>query len=323
MYDFLVSNDLAVVDFQLRKTTKYTYFSCKSNIFTWIDHVARNVHDLKNVTYYQNTSHDPGNVSDHLPVTCRIIGSICPPNVTSSGRLHTAHVPLVTIKWDASGIKAKYFDCLQAKLNDLPLYDGNNTIDHHVQQLNEAMRDAAQSAGCVPRRVFKPKPYWCPELSQLRDRKWFWWKIWVENGRPLHGAVFDCYKGIKKLFRKLCRRKITNIDDNEFHNIYAYFKARKMSSFWNRIKNKRQKQRINSSLDPHRLAEYYRGTMGSDNTPLTPCQCQINNVVKDAFHEWVGSPQHTAFTNRQTDWVIDHFIGYESASYNSDLTVTT
>ena len=150
----------------------------------------------KNVTYCQNTSHDPGNVSDHLPVTCIINVSICPPNVTSSGRLHTAHVPLVTIKWDAPGIKAKYFDCLQAKLNDLPLYDGTSTIDHHVQQLNEAMRDAAQSAGCVPRRVFKPKPYWCPELSQLRDRKRFWWKIWVDNGRPRHGAVFDCYEGV-------------------------------------------------------------------------------------------------------------------------------
>ena len=50
MYDFLVSNDLAVVDFQIKQTTKYTYFSFKSNIFTWIDHVASNAHDLKNVT---------------------------------------------------------------------------------------------------------------------------------------------------------------------------------------------------------------------------------------------------------------------------------
>ena len=77
-----------------------------------------------------------------------------------------------------------------------------------------------------------------------------------------------------------------------------------MSSFWNQIKNRRQKQRINSSLDAHQLAEYYRGTMGSDNTPLTPCQCQINNVVRDTFHEWVGSPQHGVFTDRQIDRAI-------------------
>ena len=44
--------------------------------------------------------------------------------------------------------------------------------------------------------------------------------------------------------------------------------------------------------------------MGSQNTPLTPCQCQINNVVRDTFHEWVGSPQHTAFTDRQIDRAI-------------------
>ena len=102
----------------------------------------------------------------------------------------------------------------------------------------------------------------CPELSQLRDRERFWWKIWVENGRPRQGAVFDCYKGVKKLFRKLCRRKITNINDNELHNINECFKARKMSSFWNQIKNRRQKQWINSSLDAHQLAEYYRAPWG-------------------------------------------------------------
>ena len=85
------------------------------------------------------------------------------------------------------------------------------------------------------------------------------------------------------------------LNDNQLHNINECFKARKMSSFWNQIKNRRQKQRINSSLDAHQLAEYYKGTMGSDNTPLTPCQCQINNVVRDTVHEWVGSPQHTVF----------------------------
>ena len=61
---------------------------------------------------------------------------------------------------------------------------------------------------------------------------------------------------------------------------------------------------MNSSLDAHQLAEYYRGTMGSDNTPLTPCQCQINNVVWDTFHEWVGSPQHTVFADKQIDRAI-------------------
>ena len=86
-----------------------------------------------------------------------------------------------------------------------------------------------------------------------------------------------------------------------------------MSSFWNQIKNRRQKQRINSSLDAQQLAEYYRGTMGSDNTPLTPCQCQINNVVRDTFHEWVGCPQHTVFTDRQIDRAICAFCKNVSA----------
>ena len=76
-----------------------------------------------------------------------------------------------------------------------------------LEKLNATMRDAAQCASCVPRRVFKPKPYWCSELSQFRDRKRFWWTLWVANDRPRHGAVYECHKGIKKLFRKMCRKK--------------------------------------------------------------------------------------------------------------------
>ena len=113
---------------------------------------------------------------------------------------------LIELRWPHQDIKLDWFTVHRATLSACiygsvymrchvergTLTDDGLIKYHHVQQLNEAMCDAAQSAGCVPWRVFKPKPYGCPELSQPRDRKQFWWKIWVENGRPWHGAVFDC-----------------------------------------------------------------------------------------------------------------------------------
>ena len=73
-----------------------------------------------------------------------------------------------------------------------------------------------ENAGCIQNRRYKSKPFWCPELSAARDKKRFWWQLWVQNGRPRSGEVFKCYKGVKKLFRGLCRRSVKSIQTNDY-----------------------------------------------------------------------------------------------------------
>ena len=51
-------------------------------------------------------------------------------------------------------------------------------VDSYVVQLNDAKHDAVTEAGCKQKHCNKPKTYWCPELNHLRDRKWFWWRLW-------------------------------------------------------------------------------------------------------------------------------------------------
>ena len=41
-----------------------------------------------------------------------------------------------------------------------------------------------------PCKLYKPKQYWCPELSKARDTKRFWWHLWIDNGRPRCGEVY-------------------------------------------------------------------------------------------------------------------------------------
>ena len=159
-----------------------------SNIHTWIDHVASSDYHLKHISRCHIMPHMPCNVSDHLSVICVIKVYISPTKATTCDSFYVGYRPPVYIKWDSPGVKEKYLDYLESKLHDLSLFDGTGNIDSHVEKLNAAMRNAAQCAGCVPRRVFKPKPYWCPELSQLRDRKRFWWTLWVAKQRVLmHG----------------------------------------------------------------------------------------------------------------------------------------
>ena len=108
-----------------------------------------------------------------------------------------------------------------------------------MDNLNCAMRDSAVEAGCYSKQHVKPKRYLCHELSKLRDRKRFWCKLWVDNGRPREGAVSSVYKDGKKAFgRGNYRYHVANQSRNEHYKLYEMIQARCMTGFWNAIKVK-------------------------------------------------------------------------------------
>ncbi len=108
-----------------------------------------------------------------------------------------------------------------------------------MDNLNCAMRDSAVEAGCYSKQHVKPKRYLCPELSKQRDRKRFWCKLWVDNGRPREGAVSSVYKDGKKAFgRGNDRYHVANQSRNEHYKLYEMIQARCMTGFWNVIKEK-------------------------------------------------------------------------------------
>ena len=172
-----------------------------------------------------------------------------------------------------------------------------------LRKLNYLLRDAATRAAGPGKKLFKPKPYWCPELSCLRDKKRFWWHLWDSNGRPRHGAVYQCYKDVKKIFRKVSRGKMQNIIDNGFNYINADYEKRKMSSFWNRIKL-RQRRKINSSLGAQLLADHYASTMARGTAPLDTFQQNVTKEVADYFAQCMRDPQHKQFSIENIDVAI-------------------
>jgi hypothetical protein len=75
-------------------------------------------------------------------------------------------------------------------------------VYNYVDTLKSIFVEAAKLAKVIPKNVFKPKKYWCPDLSQSKR---FWWRLWSDNVRPKEGEIYKCYKNVKKLFRKLSR----------------------------------------------------------------------------------------------------------------------
>jgi hypothetical protein len=284
----MVSNDFIVADFAHEQSLNYTYFCDANSTRTWIDHCLSSKNDIDNIITCRILPLDE-NLSDHLPILTTVkihYDSVSPSNV-EHGRKQFAQA-----KWDNHTNNDKYKQYLQHKLSDLGSLtcmenlDSNaiqNKLDAYVTKVNDAIHTSAAAAGCTQQRKFKPKPYWCPRLSQLRDKKRFWWRLWVDNGRPRSGSVYDCYKGVKKLFRQVFRQSVTHITNSHYHKLQSLYTNGKIRSFWNEIKNNKH-IKVKSSLDPDTFKSFYSGIM-QESELAPPLDRAVSSAVDSYYNE--------------------------------------
>ena len=272
MYNF-IDCTIMILDFRFDQTVHHTYFCDALRVRTWIDLILCYNHD-KSVTSCNIIQHQAENCSDHLPVV--ISSNLVIRDSTNtdpqSGR-HQFKYPPVT--WSNDLRNDQYKKCLENKLQSIPLldpstfsdrHDAQHEIDTFLDKINSAFHESTKEAGCVNNNRVKPKPYWCPQLSFLRDRKRFWWSLWVANDRHRSGQVFQCWKGVKKLFGKVSRQCADNILNVNMSQYNTLFQQRKLNAFWNCIKKTRKNKCMNSNLQGDMLSHYYTGTMNIAGT---------------------------------------------------------
>ena len=151
-------------------------------------------------------------------------------------------------------------------------------MNKRFKTVNTILSEATLEAGCIPYKSLKPKAYWCPELSALRDKKRIWWSIWVSCDRPRTGTIYDILKDLKKKFRRLCRRKIRGISNKPLDMLNLHFKNKDMCAFWNKLKSNNHVN-INSKLKAKDFADFYSSTM-TDSNDLTAEQAKLSQSVR-------------------------------------------
>jgi hypothetical protein len=264
MYDFISANDLIVADFIHKQSMNYTYFCDGSGVQTWIDHCLTSANDESAIINCQILPRDDTNVSDHLPILTTI--TLLCKTIADNNIKDTRRKCFPPAKWDNYANNQLYKVCLEHKLEQLAPFvivdqqTIQSQIDSYVEDVNNAIHSAAFEAGCTRHSKYKPKPYWCPKLSNLRDRKRFWWRMWVDNGRPRTGCVFDCYKGVKKMFRRVFRQSVDNVMYEHYHKLQNLYTRRNMRSFWNELKRSRTSKTV-SSLQADAFKTFYSGIM--------------------------------------------------------------
>ena len=194
MFDFITGNNLVCADMCFNQKVKYSYFCHKRNIYTWIDHVLMPEYELNTVRECKIIELTVNNVSDHLPL--RTVFSIHP--VPANDYIRSGVKSNTTTKpyWNNNARNALYTSVLENKLHALPTFtfgedrdraSVERDVNSAINFICTAIHDAANNSGVLPKRSFTPKPYWCPELNALRDRKRFWWSLWVANDRKSGG----------------------------------------------------------------------------------------------------------------------------------------
>ena len=146
---------------------------------------------------------EPENVSDHLPIRIEFTLLLDAVHEQKKNEGHIAQP-----KWSNAQRNDKYLQITTSKLSQMEKFSIPNNGTENLKELlnnrfeiiNNILIDAASEAGCIPHKTLKPKAYWCPELSALRDKKRIWWSIWVGCNRPRTGIIFDILKDLKKKF---------------------------------------------------------------------------------------------------------------------------
>jgi hypothetical protein len=201
---------------------------------------------------------------------------------------------------------------LEEKLRTLPLpdlsllteqVDVQEEIDCYLDKINAFIHDSAKDAGCVSNKQYKPKPYWCPQLSFIRDKKRFWWSLWVENGRPRSGPVYDCWKDTKKLFRKVSRQCVNNslaVSWCQYNDLYQH---RHLNKFWNCIKKSRKNKNIKSNLIPSDMANYLEKQM-----QLTGELSKTQSTIAGKVKKWMEQTNVICKSDLFTPELVEKYI---------------
>jgi hypothetical protein len=230
LHDFIVGNGLKVVDQMFKQSVNYTYFNIPRGIQTWIDHIISTEYDVSNIYSCDIIPLDGNNVSDHLPLRLRMYINI--PDTYPSPQCNNHGKPLIT-NWSRNRSNIDYTKELSKLLNTVSLlhidpgadpFTKSTQVDHYMTTIHNAMMEAARKSGIIPRKLNRPKNYWCPDLSRARDTKRFWWCLWTDNGRPRSGEIFKCYKHVKNCIESYHGNAFT-IEIISFisHWIYCYY----------------------------------------------------------------------------------------------------
>ena len=169
-------------------------------------------------------------------------------------------------KWEDAEFRITYLQSLRSALASIPAVDpscvkaenAQAVINNHCKQLKDAMHQAA-SAGLARittdrrRRVH----WWSHDCTVHRDRTRLYFHIWKCMSRPTSGQAYECYKGARRNYKKVCRDTSNAAIRGGYANTSRLLKCNKFSDFRRVVNQAKSGRKHECKVAIDNLEEYF------------------------------------------------------------------
>ena len=209
--EFCGEQDLFLCREHVNSTVDFTYASPFGNVKSEIDHFAISLRLRESVVEYR-CAHDGDNLSYHSPLILKLNfqvgvfqsryqGHVTKPNWKKASPENIA--AYTTLLSDALGSISLPLNALRCA--DAHCVDHHAEIDDYFNSIVECCEIAADAA-IPPTKKRKLVAGWSEFVAPFKDRSILWNQIWIENGRPPSGLVFDLMKKAKGDYKREAKR---------------------------------------------------------------------------------------------------------------------
>ena len=178
------------------------------------------------------------------------------------------------IDWKSIGFREKYCEALQRSLHNFntdhthvtTLEEGQAFVNQLCDAAESAIKDAcevvnpATSNSTVTGGATRRTPWWTAPTKIAKSRKTFWYRIWICNGKPRSGHVYDSYKLAKCTYQRACREAFNTNVRQTYRTLNRLQKTKDSNQFWNVIKRSKQQGKcsdVSLPIDLKSLNNYF------------------------------------------------------------------
>ena len=245
---FCFENDLCTCLDIDRWGIEYTFVSGANGSRSLIDHFIVSQGLVSGVMNYWCIE-DGENLSDHLPVFVEL-------NVDVSYRMTERPVPAPKVNWKVAtddhisaykqllsemlhrvNIPYNVLQCRQVHCSDT---QHAAHIDNYLNMIVDCCCRAAQCTIPLQRRR-KKVALWNERVAPLKEKSVFWHRIWIQNGKPSSGLLFELKKKAKADYKRASRNVMRNLKKHSAERMACALAESRVRDLWNEVKRKRSR----------------------------------------------------------------------------------
>ena len=245
LLDFCESRDLRLLQLLDVSQADFTYLNASTNVSSLIDHFIASEALCSSVMRYE-CLHIGHNLSDHCPIilTLNVTAHQASGQSTRNARLryswhkatendimvykYTLSEILHTVELPFDVLGCQGYECV-CNLELINVY-----YNEIVNACLTAADCAIPKSGGGSRRLAG----WVEHVKPYRDRSLMWFRMWLENGRPGAGVVYECMKKAKRDYKRVSRWVLRNQEKLTASKMADALLSKRERDFWTEVNKK-------------------------------------------------------------------------------------